>query len=100
MAGNSAYNAEHARLLLTFGEKLRTVRDRRNVSLERMAEIANVHRTHIGALELGRRDPRMSMLLILADALEIRPGALLEGLPVPRERKAPTHSKNGTGGEA
>ena len=41
----------------------------------------------------------MSMLLILADALEIQPGALLEGLPVPRERKAPTHSKNGTGDE-
>lgn len=96
----SAYKAEHARLLLTFGAKLRAERDRRNVSLERMAEIANVHRTHIGALELGRRDPRMSMLLILADALEVRPGALLEGLPVPAARKAPTHSKNGTGGEA
>jgi transcriptional regulator with XRE-family HTH domain len=102
MAGQDAYTAEHARLLRTFGENLRAVRDRRNVSLEGLAEIANVHRTHLGALELGQRDPRMSMLLILADALEVRPGALLEGLPVPRERKAPTHSKNGTttGGEA
>jgi transcriptional regulator with XRE-family HTH domain len=95
MSGHDAYTAEHARLLLTFGGNLRAVRDRRNVSLETLAEIANVHRTHLGALERGLRDPRMSMLLILADALEVPPGALLEGLPVPRERKAPTHSKNG-----
>jgi hypothetical protein len=40
------------------------------------------------------------MLLILADALEIPPETLLAGLFVPRERKAPTHFKNGTGGEA
>jgi transcriptional regulator with XRE-family HTH domain len=95
-----AYKVEHARLLSAFGAKLRAERERRNVSLETLAEIANIHRTHLGALELGRRDPRMSMLLILADTLEVPPGALLDGLPVPGERKAPTHSKDGTGGEA
>jgi transcriptional regulator with XRE-family HTH domain len=83
-----AYTVEHARLLRVFGAKLRAMRERRNVSLETLAEIANVHRTHLGALELGRRDPRMSMLLVLADALEVAPGALLEGLPVPRERRS------------
>ncbi len=31
----------------------------------------------------------------MPDTLEIPPGALLEGLFVPRERKAPTHSKSG-----
>ncbi len=96
----SGYTAERARLLKAFGENLRGLRERRNVSLEAFADIANVHRTHFGALERGRREPHLSMLLILADALELPPGALLEGLPVPRERKAPTHSKNGTGGEA
>jgi transcriptional regulator with XRE-family HTH domain len=97
MAGNDsdAYKAERARLLLTFGEKLRAERERRNVSQETLAEIANVHRTHLGALEAGQRDPRLSMLLILADALEVPPGALLGGLFVPRERKAPTHFKSG-----
>ncbi len=95
MARNDAYMAERARLLRTFGGKLRALRDRRNVSLETLAEIANVHRTNLGALELGKRDPHLSMLLILADALEVPPGALLDGLPVPTERKAPTHSKGG-----
>jgi transcriptional regulator with XRE-family HTH domain len=96
MVEKDAYTVEHERLRLAFGEKLRAERDRLNVSQNTLAEIANVHRTHISALELGLRDPHMSMLLILADALEVAPGALLEGLPVPRERKAPTHFKNGT----
>ena len=98
MAERDAYQAEHARLLSAFAAKLRAERDRRNVSQETLAEIANIHRTHLGALEMGRRDLRMSMLLVLADALEVSPGALLEGLLVPRERKAPTNSKDGTGG--
>jgi transcriptional regulator with XRE-family HTH domain len=91
----TAYEAERSRLLLAFGRKLRAERERQNVSQESLADIARVHRTHLGALELGKRDPRMSMLLVLADALEVPPGALLEGLSVPRERKAPTHSKSG-----
>ncbi len=102
MPEHGAYTVEHERLLLAFGEKLRAERDRRNVSQETLAGIANVHRTHLAALERGKRDPHLSMLLILADTLEVTPSALLEGLPVPRERKAPTHFKNGTvtGGEA
>lgn len=95
MSARDAYTAERSRLLLAFGEKLRAERERRNVSQETLAEIADVHRTHLGALERGRREPHLSMLLILADALEIPPRTLLEGLFVPRERKAPTHSKRG-----
>jgi ribosome-binding protein aMBF1 (putative translation factor) len=91
-----AYAAERARLLEVFGKRLRAERERRNVSLEGLALLANVHRTHLGALERGKRDPRLTMLLILADALEVAPGALLEGLAVPTERKAPTHSKGGS----
>ncbi len=89
------YKTERAQLLLAFGEKLRAARERHNLSQETLAEIVNVHRTHLGALELGLRDPHLTMLLILADGLGISPGTLLEGLFVPRERKAPTHSKSG-----
>jgi transcriptional regulator with XRE-family HTH domain len=92
---DDADTVEHVRLLLAFGEKLRAERDRLNVSQETLAEIANVHRTHLVALELGKRDPRLTMLLILAAALEVAPGTLLEGLAVPTERKAPTHFKRG-----
>ena len=94
-AEGDAYKAERGRLLLAFGEKLRAERERRNLSQGVLAEIANVHRTHIGALELGQREPHLSMLLILADALSKPLGVLLAGLLVPRERKAATHHKRG-----
>jgi transcriptional regulator with XRE-family HTH domain len=97
-AAEGSYKAERTRLLLEFGLKLRAERERRNLSQEGLAQIVNVHRTHIGALELGQRDPHLTMLLILADGLELAPGALLEGLFVPRERKAPSHSKRGRPG--
>jgi transcriptional regulator with XRE-family HTH domain len=90
---DDAYKAERTRLLLAFGAKLRTARERRSLSQEGLAEIANIHRTHVGALELGLREPHLTMLLILAEGLEVAPGVLLDGLPVPRERRAPTHSK-------
>jgi transcriptional regulator with XRE-family HTH domain len=95
---DDAYKVERSRLLLAFGEKLRAERERRNLSQEALAEITHVHRTHIGALELGLRDPHLSMLLILAKGLGIRPGALLEGLFVPKERKAATNTKIGRAG--
>jgi transcriptional regulator with XRE-family HTH domain len=94
---SDTYTAERARLLAAFGGKLRAERERRNVSQEGLAKIAKVHRTHIGALELGQREPHLAMLLILADTLGVSPGTLLDGLPVPRERKAPTHSKGTLG---
>lgn len=93
--GEDAYTVERSHLLGAFGEKLRTVRERRGLSQETLATRAEVHRTHIGALEQGQRDPHLSMLLILADALTVLPGDLFDGLPVPRERKSATHSKSG-----
>lgn len=92
---DDAYSTERARLLLAFGEKLRAERERQNLSQEALARIVNVHRTHLGALEQGLREPRLAMLLILAGGLEVSPSALLQGLFIPMERKAPTHSKSG-----
>jgi transcriptional regulator with XRE-family HTH domain len=89
------YKAERERLLRVFGAKLRAERECRNISQETLAAIVNVHRTHLGALEQGLREPGLAMLLILADGLEVAPSALLDGLFVPRERKAPTHFKSG-----
>jgi transcriptional regulator with XRE-family HTH domain len=94
--GNAdAYKAERARLLRAFGEKLRAERERRNLSQDVLATLAKIHRTQLSALELGLRDPHLTMLLILADALGVSPGTLVEGLFVPAQRKAPTHAKRG-----
>ncbi len=90
---DDAYTAERYWLLQAFGDRLRAARERRNVSQETLAQVAEVHRTHIGALERGRREPHLTMLLILADALDA--DNLLAGLPVPQERKPATHRKGG-----
>ncbi len=91
----TAYRAERSRLLLAFGHKLRAERERRRLSQDALAALANIHRTQLSALELGHRDPRLSMLLILTDALGLPAGALLDGLPVPVERKPATHAMRG-----
>jgi transcriptional regulator with XRE-family HTH domain len=78
--------------LRAFARRLRHARERQNLSQEAVAKIAHVHRAQLSALELGRRDPHLTMLLILADALKVSPGDLLEGLFVPTERRTPTRS--------
>jgi transcriptional regulator with XRE-family HTH domain len=83
----STYAAERARLLSAFGGQLRGLRKQRNLAQEALAHTASLHRNEIGYLERGEQEPYVSTLLILADALGVSPGALLDGLPVPRERR-------------
>jgi transcriptional regulator with XRE-family HTH domain len=95
MPEHDAYTAERVLLLQAFGVRLRAARERRELSQEALARRANVHRTHVHALERGRREPGLTTLLILADALAVAPADLFGGLPVPQERKPATHSKAG-----
>jgi transcriptional regulator with XRE-family HTH domain len=88
----SAFESERSGLLVAFGRNLRAEREHRRLSQEAFAALANVHRTHLCALELGQREPHLSMLLILAHALDVKPDTLLHGLRVPVERKPATHS--------
>jgi transcriptional regulator with XRE-family HTH domain len=81
------YQAEREELLQQFAELLRELREARFSSQEAFADAANLHRTHIGYLEQGRREPSLSTLLILADALGVPIQRLTDGLPVPQERR-------------
>lgn len=77
-----------------FAVTLRGRREDKFRSQETFAEHAHLHRTTIGGLEQGRTDPRLSTLLIVADALGVSIAELVSDLPVPRERKpAPPASK-------
>ena len=82
------YAVERARALRTFGAQLRGLRERRGLSQEGFAEVANLHRNEIGVLERGQGEPGLLTFLILADALEVPLCALCDGLPVPTERRA------------
>lgn len=60
------------------GPNLRDARKRLGLTQEEVAERSGVHPTEISRIEAGKRDPRASTLLRLAQALEVPPGRLLE----------------------
>ena len=57
--------AEH-----TFGEVLQKCRRQKGLSQEKLAEISGLDRTFISLLERGLRQPSLSTLLRLAQALD------------------------------
>lgn len=60
-----------------FGRALRRIRRERDLSQEALADMAGLARNHVSELERARRDPRLSTLVLLADALEIGVGDLM-----------------------
>lgn len=60
------------------GSNLRDARKRLGLTQEQVAERSGVHPTEVSRIEAGKRDPRVSTLLRLARALEVRPGELLD----------------------
>jgi transcriptional regulator with XRE-family HTH domain len=81
-----AYEQERDRILDEFGLRLAKLRPK-GISQEGFARKAGVHRNEIGALERGEREPGLLMLLILAKATGVSVEGLVQGLPVPTERK-------------
>jgi len=63
-----------------FGLNLRRVRKREDLSQERLAKRASLHRTEIGLLEKGERVCRLDTLIKLAGAMAVPPGELLDGI--------------------
>jgi transcriptional regulator with XRE-family HTH domain len=78
-----------------FGQNLRRIRRREDLSQEQLGRRASLHRTEIGLLERGGRAYRIDTLIRVAGALEVRPEELLEGIawiPGPETRGTFTHS--------
>jgi len=100
MSTRDAYQAELARLLRNFAENIRRLREQTKPgqSQEAVADEANLHRTQWGKIEAGERDPRMSTLLIVADALGVTLNDLVDGIPAPKERKPPPHKTRTSSG--
>jgi len=61
-------------------ENLRLARKNRDLSQEELAFRARLHRTEISALERGLREPRLSVLVKLAAALDVSAEAFFEGI--------------------
>lgn len=63
---------EHAAL----GAAIQSLREEAGLSQEALADLSDVHLTHIGGLERGVRNPSYATLLRLAGALQTRVGSL------------------------
>ena len=64
----------------TLGMNVRERRRYRGISQEKLAEIADLHRTYIGGIERGERNVSLENIVRLARALGTTPSQLLENV--------------------
>lgn len=65
------------KLQLVFGQVVRRARQEQGISQEELAAQAGLHRTYISPLERGLRNPSLSVITQLADALKTPPSHLV-----------------------
>jgi transcriptional regulator with XRE-family HTH domain len=53
------------------GRRIRHLRDEQGVSQEKLAERANIHRTYLGGIEVGIRNPSLKNIAAIARALRV-----------------------------
>lgn len=57
--------------LTAFGKRLAELRKSRGMTQEQLAEATDLHRTYIGFIEQGKRDPTIGNVYKLAKALSV-----------------------------
>lgn len=60
-----------APILLKFGKRVRQLRDERDISQEKLGELAKVHRTYVGMIERGEKNITLGNIEKLAKALKV-----------------------------
>ena len=86
-AGSTRRQADRALTLLAwaaaaekFGQRVRARRHELGLTLEQLAERADMHWTYVGSIERGTRNPTLRNILRLAAALKTDPADLVRGL--------------------
>lgn len=54
-----------------FGHRVRELRESRKVSQEELAYTAGMHRTYLGGIERGERNPSLKNIAAIAKALDV-----------------------------
>ena len=63
---------------IVFGRRLRELWLGRNLSQEKLAELAELHRNYVGGGERGERNISLINIVKLAHGLNVRPASLIE----------------------
>jgi len=71
-----AYDNEVRAQHLSFGHRVRDLRQARGLSQEQLAELAGLHRTYVSSLERGQRNVGLDNILALAIGLGVSPAEL------------------------
>jgi transcriptional regulator with XRE-family HTH domain len=61
---------------IDFGKNVRELREVKSWSQEAFAEASGLHRTYISGIERGTRNPTLTVIWQIANALEVHPGEL------------------------
>jgi transcriptional regulator with XRE-family HTH domain len=69
---------DKSKVLIKFGERVREVRIQRGLSQEKLAHLADVHRTYIGMIERAEKNITLINIEKVANALEISINELLK----------------------
>ena len=70
-----------------FGERVRARRQAAGLTQEALAHRAGVHRSYVGSLETGGRNPSLETIARLAAALEVDAAELVTGLQAVQGRR-------------
>ncbi len=71
------YNKQDTEILIAFGLRMRTYRQKKNISQEELAEQTTLHRTYIGSAERGERNVSLINICKIARALDIPVSSLM-----------------------
>ncbi len=69
------------------GGVIQRIRERRSRSQELVSGLAGIGRTHLSAIERGQRRPTMETFFKIAEALDMRPSALLAEIELEMEKR-------------
>jgi len=71
-------NIKDDTLAKKFGMKVRIERVKKNLSQDKLAELAGLHKNSIGAIERGESSPTLDTINLLAKVFEMKPCELLD----------------------
>ena len=59
------------------GANVRALRIKKKLTQEQLADLCDLHRTYVGAIERGDRNVSLKNIVIIAQALNVTPAELL-----------------------